>query len=215
MSKKSLLIVAGVGVLCLGWVVGCTKKADAPTKPDPKPDVPKVMRPVPDPGMRPPTVRTPPVKTPKSLLNCDLSGSKTHVAGKPVQVTWKLTNGGSKPVRVLGWQTPLDLVAGSLSAAAFRVERDGKPVAYKGAKVKRGAPTAKDYVAVAAGKSVTKTFDLAKSYDLSKPGKYTATLIGPLLDVVADAKVKVPRNADKLQASKLPAAKINFIITAK
>ncbi len=215
MSKKTFLMVAGISALCVGLVAGCTKKEKSPPKPGPAPVQPQVMRPGPDPGMRPVPARPGPAKVPKSLLGCELSAGKTFVAGKPVQVTWKLTNIAKTQVRVLGWQTPLDLAGGSLTAPALKVELNGKPVAYKGAKVKHGAPDAKDYVALAAGKGVVKVFDLAKSYDLSKPGKYTVSLARPIMDVVADAKIKVPRPLAQLKAMPLSAAKISFTVTAK
>lgn len=215
MSKKTMLMVAGIGVLCAGLVAGCVKKKDAPDKPDPKPTKPQVMQPAPDAGMRPEPARPNPGKVAKAPLGCDLSADKAHKAGQPVTVTWKLTNRSGAPVRVLGWQTPLDMSGDKLIGAPFKVSRDGKPVAYNGAKVKRGDPAAKDYQTVAAGKALVKTFDLAKSYDLSKPGKYTVTLNRPLMDVVSDAKIKIPRAHAQQKATKLTAAPLIITIAAK
>ena len=78
-------------------------------------------------------------------------------AAEPVTLTVTITNPGADAIRVLRWFTPADGVTEPL----FTVTRDGVPVAYLGMLAKRTAPTAQDYLTLAAGGSLTYTVDLA------------------------------------------------------
>jgi peptidyl-Lys metalloendopeptidase len=85
-----------------------------------------------------------------------------------VQVDVAVTNQCRQPVRVLRWQLPGDTMSGSL----FTVTRDDQPVRYTGAVIKRAAPTAKDYVEIAAGATLNYKVELTGHYDFSKNGRY-------------------------------------------
>jgi len=85
-----------------------------------------------------------------------------------VHVDVAVTNRCRTPVQVLRWQLPSDTMSGSL----FTVTRDDRPVRYTGAIIKRAAPTAKDYVEIAAGATLNYKVELTGSYDFSKNGRY-------------------------------------------
>jgi peptidyl-Lys metalloendopeptidase len=100
--------------------------------------------------------------------------SVISLGGDRVEVT--LTNAGRKTLRIPNWQLPSAAQVSDL----FRVTRDGKVVAYRGALVKRGAPTAEDFAILRPGRSLRTVVALGESYDLSRPGQYTVTYSAPL-----------------------------------
>lgn len=102
-------------------------------------------------------------------LNVRLSSANPIVNGDvDVHVDVAVTNQCRTAVQVLRWQLPSDNMSGSL----FRVTRDDAPVRYTGAVVKRAAPTAKDYVEIAAGATLNYQVELTGHYDFSKNGRY-------------------------------------------
>jgi peptidyl-Lys metalloendopeptidase len=86
-----------------------------------------------------------------------------------VMVTVTMTNTTNETQYLLAWQTPF---AGAPTAPLFEVVRDGRAVPYIGRQVKRAAPTAADYIALAPGSSRSASVDLAALYDLSVTGAY-------------------------------------------
>ena len=85
-----------------------------------------------------------------------------------VHVDVAVTNLCRTAVQVLRWQLPSDKMSGAL----FRVTRDDAPVRYTGPVIKRAAPTAKDYVEIAAGATLNYRVELTGAYDFSKNGRY-------------------------------------------
>lgn len=83
-------------------------------------------------------------------------------------VVFTLRNDAATTLHVLRWQTPLDGVTNNL----FKVERDGMEVTYTGPLYKRTAPTAKDYIELAPGESLSADVDLSAYYDMSMGGQY-------------------------------------------
>ena len=80
---------------------------------------------------------------PKGGLTVDLKVAQSEFrASQDVLVTVTLSNRTKQPARILKWLTPADGVDASL----FTVTRDGQPVAYTGAQVKRPAATDSDYL---------------------------------------------------------------------
>lgn len=91
-----------------------------------------------------------------------------------VSVTVTVTNTQRHPQRVLKSQLPDD----EPDMALFRITRDGTPVAYTGALIKRGAPGEADYVRLGAGESVSYEVELTSYYDLSRNGQYAIQYTG-------------------------------------
>lgn len=104
-----------------------------------------------------------------NCLDVRLSNAAPVVNGDvDVHVNVAVTNVCRTPVQVLRWQLPSDTMSGSL----FTVTRDDQPVRYTGAVIKRAAPTAKDYVEIAAGATLSYQVELTGHYDFSKNGRY-------------------------------------------
>ncbi|MFM4649012.1 M35 family metallo-endopeptidase [Aeromonas bivalvium] len=106
--------------------------------------------------------------SPLCAANLDASLTLQEGAGEDVRVRVTLTNQGSKPVRLLKWQLP-----GGDDAPLFVVERDGQPVAYQGALIKRAQPGAQDYQRLAAGESLVLEAEVSGLYDMSAQGEYS------------------------------------------
>lgn len=90
-----------------------------------------------------------------------------------VDVTVSVTNTTRESLRVLRWELP----SASHDNAVFSVKLDGMPVAYTGKLVKRGTPTASDYVLIQAGETLDVRVELSSAYDLSRSGTYTVEFI--------------------------------------
>ncbi|ROQ30017.1 M35 family metallo-endopeptidase [Gallaecimonas pentaromativorans] len=90
----------------------------------------------------------------------------------PTELTISFTNTGKKDVKILRWFTAED---GALADNLFTVTRDGKAVEYIGRHYKRPAPTAKDYVTIKAGQSLSQQLDLSAFYDMSQAGSYAVS----------------------------------------
>ena len=110
------------------------------------------------------------------LCAAGLDARLTLVEGSTddVRVNLTLTNTGEEPVRLLKWQLP-----GSEDAPLFQVERDGQPVDYEGALIKRAAPSDKDYQLLKAGQSLTVQAEVSGLYDMSAQGQYSIRYLLP------------------------------------
>ncbi len=150
----------------------CTPRKEAPPAP------PAAQRqeapPPPTKQQEPPTMDT--------KLECTLSVAPQVAAGEPVEVLFRLTNRTERPLYVLDWHTPLE----GLRSNLFTVTRDGAEVPYEGPMMKRGAPSADDYVAIAPGASVEARVDVSLAYDFKPPGRYRLTFRDELMDVATE-----------------------------
>ena len=96
------------------------------------------------------------------------SDSANQDAREDVAVSVRITNDSGETVLVPKRYLPSQRA----SAGVFAVTRDGAPVEYLGALVKRGALTAADFVKIGAGASLDFRVELSALYDLSAPGVY-------------------------------------------
>jgi peptidyl-Lys metalloendopeptidase len=108
-----------------------------------------------------------------------------HATSNPLRVSMYAANGAvevivtntsRKVARVPRWQIPGEV----LEAKLFQVSVDGNPVAYQGSMAKRGLPGPADFAILRPGQSYRTVVDLAASYDMSKRGQYSVTLVSPL-----------------------------------
>jgi peptidyl-Lys metalloendopeptidase len=105
-----------------------------------------------------------------SNINVTLSSESANLNGTDdVKVSVTMTNLTAESVYVPKSYVPSQ----AATSGVFTVMRNGEPVPYLGALVKRGAFTAKDFVRIAARSSVDYTVELSSLYDLSVTGVYT------------------------------------------
>lgn len=83
-----------------------------------------------------------------------------------VRVT--ITNNSDAPQYILKSRTPFN----GMEDALFDVRRDGQPVVYLGAHIKRAAPTPADYFMLKPGASHSVKVELSALYDMSVSGDY-------------------------------------------
>ena len=93
-----------------------------------------------------------------------------NTLGKEDDVVVKVTftNASSRPQYILKARTPFN----GIEEALFDIRRDGQPVPYLGAHIKRAAPTKADYFVLKPGASHTVKVELSGLYDMSVSGDY-------------------------------------------
>lgn len=128
-------------------------------------------------------------------LRCELQMAARLTAAQPAELTFTLLNAGRQGIQVLDWQTPFE----GMRAPFFTIEHDGKAVEYRGAMVKRGAPSPENYLPIGAGERRTTKIDLAEGWDVSAPGTYTVTYAAQLFDVLA-AGAPTPSEPGRFQS---------------
>ena len=103
--------------------------------------------------------------------------------GQAVMLQFTLTNTGPEALWVLRWNTPWE---GRWLAPFATLERDGQPLDYQGAMVKRAAPDAASYLALAPGQTLPASLPLAPAFDLRHAGRY---LLQPTI-ILGDVQVQ-------------------------
>jgi hypothetical protein len=142
-------------------------------------------------------------------LRCTLHVPPQGVAGRPVPLRMTLHNGGPRALRMLTWQTPFE---GEWFAPFVAVQRDGTELPYQGPMLKRGAPAHDDYLVLPAGAGKSATLDLARAFDLSRPGRYTVQPRLRLMDVRTEGAASLA--SDALQPHVLDCPALQFELKA-
>ncbi len=119
-------------------------------------------------------------------------------------LTMALHNRSASRVAVLNWGTPFEE---AWLQPFVDVQRDGRPLAYGGAMVKRGDPEADEYVGFAANQQRVAQLDMAEVFDFSVPGRYVIVPRIVLHDVVKrPAFPPRPRGRHEPMALRCPSA---------
>jgi len=124
----------------------------------------------------PPTASAPPParSTGQAGLVCVVTApASVQLSERVVPVGFALRNEGSAAITVLRRQTPLEGILGDL----FEVTFEGRRLDYRGRMVKRGPPTADEFVTIAPGSLTQATIDLGEGYDLSSRGVYRVRFV--------------------------------------
>lgn len=121
-----------------------------------------------------------------------------------VVVTVKITNTSNATAWLLAWQTPF----GAVEAPLFEITRDGQPVPYTGRQVKRAAPRAGDFIALAPGASRSARVELSVLYRMDVSGAYSIRYRGgaPLPYGAPDAARLLAQQADQSATASPPAS---------
>jgi peptidyl-Lys metalloendopeptidase len=104
-----------------------------------------------------------------------------------------LTNTSRKTLRIPRWQLP----SSADESNVFQVSRDGQPIRFDGAMVKRGTPTAADFAIIRPGGTHRAMVDLSTLYDMSLGGDYTVAFNTPLqfASLSGSERLKQPNGA--------------------
>ena len=138
-------------------------------------------------------------------ISCKIEIPAQIRRGDSCPLTFTLENGGTYQAHILTWSTPLEGILGRI----FRVTRDGIECQYRGPLVKRGAPTAEDYVTLQPGESISATVDLKLAYALNETGIYEIAYISGLKDVAFEAE---PFPREDVRPAKLDCGVVKFKI---
>jgi hypothetical protein len=143
-------------------------------------------------------------------LECTLSVPGQLKAGEPVKVGFELRNPTAQALYVLDWHTPFEGLLNDI----FQVTRleGGEALSYSGPMLKRGDPSAEDYVTVGPGAAARAEAEVSLAYDLGKPGRYRIAFRGPLMDVATD-KGALPRVRDGFQSLPVACAPVETTVT--
>lgn len=144
------------------------------------------------------------------VLQCTVSVPASVAVGAPVPLTVALRNPGSSAVQVLTWGTPFE--EGWLQPFV-EVTRDGEPLAYGGATVKRGEPDRDEYLRVGAGEVRSASLDLREVFVVDQPGRYRVVPRITLHDVVG-AEGVIPRERTAHVAAVLACPAVEFQVMA-
>ncbi|CAM3818370.1 Deuterolysin metalloprotease (M35) family protein [Vibrio aerogenes CECT 7868] len=118
-----------------------------------------------------------------------------------VKVNLTITNTSQDDVKVLSWYLINDA---KLQNNAFDVTVDGDAVAYTGPVVKRPAPQEDDYIQLAAGETITQSFDLSSFYDMTQTGTYSVQYdvdAFGLIKQTSGARSKAKEGLQKLESN--------------
>jgi peptidyl-Lys metalloendopeptidase len=114
-------------------------------------------------------------------IDVTLTSESTNLNGADdVTVNVTMTNAGSVPVFVPKWYVPSE----NATSGVFTITRNGEPVPYLGALVKRKAPSPQDLVRIAAGASLSFKVELSALYDLSTTGVYNIQYDAPAVQTL-------------------------------
>ena len=114
-------------------------------------------------------------------IRVTLSSESANLNGTDdVTVNVDMTNVGSVPVFVPKWYLPSQ----TSTSGVFTITRDGEPVQYLGALVKRQRFSAEDFVKIAAGESLHFKVELSALYDLSATGVYNLQYDAPSVQML-------------------------------
>ena len=139
---------------------------------------------------------------PKELaLDCTMRVPKQVRVGDAVSITFELHNRSNKAVQVLMRNTPFEGFLGQYLA----IEGPQGTLSYGGAMVKRGPPTADEYLRIGAYAKRRKTLNLAEVYMFNTPGVYRLKFTGGLYDVTHR---KIPSAPDQMTPYALKCADV-------
>lgn len=142
-------------------------------------------------------------------LICQITGEASYRSGEPALFDFRLENRSTREMHVLKWHTPLEGIMNRI----FEVTRDGEELEYLGLMARRGDPVAGDYVTIAAGDTVSASFDLASAYDLTAPGAYRLEFESRILDMTTD-RAHVPRPLNQHEPQVIECNAPSFLIEA-
>ena len=145
-------------------------------------------------------------------LRCELQGPAAVSAGDTVRLQFALTNTGADPLWVLRWNTPWE---GRWLAPFVELSRDGQPLDYQGAMVKRARPDAAAYLRLSAGETLRATVALAPAFDVGRPGRYLVQPRLELGDVQAQAGAAPPRLGAEWSGQVLECAPLSVEVRAR
>lgn len=174
--------VSGGAALTLLALAGCAGQ---------NPPGSEAAAPATDSYFAPHPVEAPAKVLPDRPLVCDLQARPSYGRGERVEVAFRLTNRGQKPLWVLRWNTPLEGLIGD----CFEIRHGDEVIFYLGRMVKRAMPEASEYVLIPPGESREGRIDLRAAYAVEQPGTYSLEFDSVLFDVTDDES-QLPRKIE-------------------
>jgi hypothetical protein len=114
------------------------------------------------------------------IIETSIGARPSYRLGEPIVITFSFKNVSENNLYILPWNTPMD----DYLTDCIVVKRGKKKIPYDGILVKRGHPHQEDYLSLEAGKSVDKSFDITREFNISELGDYSITVDTRIADVV-------------------------------
>jgi len=117
-----------------------------------------------------------------------------------------LKNNGKQDYSVLKWRTPLE----GMMSNCLTVTRNGKKLEYDGIYMKRGVPGPDEFLTVAAGQTLSSTFQVSDAFDMTKAGEYSVA-VDTYLEYVVGSATSKPDIKGKIRHLSSPAVSFQIV----
>jgi peptidyl-Lys metalloendopeptidase len=117
--------------------------------------------------------------------NIAIQNANSLTGSDDVVAKLSFTNDGAAPMKMLSYLMKANS-NGNLEEDIFSVTLNGKPIEYQGRHVKRGNPTAEDYITIKPGHTVSYKVELSGVYNLKQAGDYTFQYNSAHMNLFAD-----------------------------
>lgn len=122
----------------------------------------------------------------RSILAASIECTPTYTVKGTIECRFHLKNNGKQAYSVLKWSTPLEEVISD----CLTVTRNGKKLEYDGIYRKRSVPGPDQFLTVGAGQTLSSTFQVSDTFDMTKAGVYSIAVDTYLEYVVGSATSK-------------------------
>ncbi len=123
------------------------------------------------------------------ILKYKISIKQNIKLGQKVNLHFTLSNNSDKDISFLTWGTPFE---SSISSNMLSIKSNRNILPYQGRMVKRGKPTANDFITIKAKSTLKQELDISKAYAFKTQGTYFITYKNSLL------KLETPLNKQSL-----------------
>ena len=111
------------------------------------------------------------------------STQPVYTVGTPITLAVNLSNHTSESMAILPWGTPLEA---RFNSDMFEISKEGTTIPYDGRMLKRGQPTAKDYIKIMPEEDLSAAIDLSQAYTIQAPGQYSIKMKPHYLSIQTD-----------------------------
>ena len=148
-----------------------------------------------------------------SIFSTSIECSPTYTATNKIECKFNLKNNDQRDYSLLKWRTPLDGMTSDCLAATC----NGKKLHYDGIYMKRSTPGPDQFLPVGAGETVSTTFDVSDSYDMTKAGTYSIKLDSYIEYAGSNVKGMNKRSNSGIQTKivRLSSPAVNFQIVGR
>ncbi|XP_067019922.1 extracellular protease-like [Acropora muricata] len=140
------------------------------------------------------------------ILAASIECTPTYTVKGTIECRFHLKNNGKQDYSVLKWSTPLE----KLISNCLTVTRNGKKLKYNGIYRKRSVPGPDQFLTVGAGQTLSSTFQVSDSFDMTKAGVYSIA-VNTYLEYVVGSAASKPGIKRKIRHLSSPAVSFQIV----